>query len=59
VNQHHIKCRLIFGRDDKLFPKSAALPFISMLDDAEVLEAPLGHWLVTPALDKYLQQQNA
>ncbi|MGZ3813278.1 MAG: alpha/beta fold hydrolase [Mucilaginibacter sp.] len=54
INQHRIKCRLIFGRDDKLFPKSAAMPFIKRLDNAEVHEVPLGHWLVVPALDEYL-----
>jgi pimeloyl-ACP methyl ester carboxylesterase len=54
INQHKIKCMLIFGRDDKLFPKSAAMPFINMLDDAHVYEVPLGHWLVVPALDEYL-----
>jgi pimeloyl-ACP methyl ester carboxylesterase len=54
INQHQIKCTLIFGRDDQLFPKSAAMPFIERLDDAEVHEVPLGHWLVVPALDEYL-----
>lgn len=54
INQHKIKCRLIFGKHDQLFPKSAAMPFINLLADAEVHEAPFGHWLVTPALDEYL-----
>lgn len=54
INQHKIKCRLIFGKHDQLFPKSAAMPFINLLADADVHEAPLGHWLVTPALDDYL-----
>ena len=54
VNQHQIKCTLIFGRDDKLFPKSAAIPFICRLNNAEVHEVPLGHWLVVTALDEYL-----
>ncbi|HTE02020.1 MAG TPA: alpha/beta hydrolase [Mucilaginibacter sp.] len=54
INQHQIKCTLIFGRDDQLFPKSAAMPFIDLLDNAEVFEVPLGHWLVVPALDEYL-----
>src|SRR5581483_22341 len=31
INQYHTKCTLIFGRDDKLFPLSAAKPFINML----------------------------
>jgi len=57
VNQYQIKCRLIFGKDDHLFPKSAAMPFINMLDNAEIHEVQLGHWLVTPALDEYLQKQ--
>jgi pimeloyl-ACP methyl ester carboxylesterase len=59
VNQYHIKCRLIFGKHDKLFPQSAAMAFIEMIADAEVHETPFGHWLVTPALDEYLQQLNA
>lgn len=54
INQHKIKCLLIFGKHDKLFPKSAAMPFLRMLDDAEVHEVELGHWLVTKALDEYL-----
>ncbi|SDE55731.1 Pimeloyl-ACP methyl ester carboxylesterase [Mucilaginibacter pineti] len=54
INQHKIKCLLIFGRHDHLFPKSAAMPFIGMLDDAEVHEVTLGHWLVIKALDEYL-----
>ena len=54
INLHHIKCTLIFGKHDELFPKKAAMPFINLLDDAAVIEAPLGHWLVTPALDEYL-----
>jgi len=60
---HHGKChqmllcslgRLIFGKDDQLFPKSAAMPFINQLDNPEVHEVQLGHWLVVPALDEYL-----
>jgi pimeloyl-ACP methyl ester carboxylesterase len=54
VNQHRIRLTLIFGRDDELFPKSAAMAFIEQLDKARVLEVPLGHWLVVPALDEYL-----
>jgi pimeloyl-ACP methyl ester carboxylesterase len=54
INLYHIKCRLIFGKYDQLFPKSAAMPFINLLVNAEVYEVPFGHWLVTPALDEYL-----
>ncbi|MDB5003232.1 MAG: hypothetical protein JWQ34_1457 [Mucilaginibacter sp.] len=54
INKHKIKCRLIFGKHDQLFPKSAAMPFINLLADAKVHEVPFGHWLVTPALDEYL-----
>ncbi|MCC8425431.1 alpha/beta fold hydrolase [Mucilaginibacter sp. UR6-11] len=54
INQHKIKCRLIFGRHDELFPKKAAMPFINLLADPEVHEVELGHWLVIPALDEYL-----
>jgi pimeloyl-ACP methyl ester carboxylesterase len=54
INQYHIKCTLIFGRDDKLFPKSPSVPFIQQLEKPVVYEVPLGHWLVVPALDEYL-----
>jgi pimeloyl-ACP methyl ester carboxylesterase len=54
INQYKIKCTLIFGRDDQLFPKSGAIAFIGQLENAEVHEVPLGHWLVVPALDEYL-----
>jgi len=54
INQYAIKCTLIFGRDDNLFPRAPAMPFINILNNAEVHEPPLGHWLVTPALDEYL-----
>ena len=54
INQHHIKTRLIFGRDDNLFPKKAAEPFIALLDNPDVHELPLGHWLVIKQLDEYL-----
>jgi esterase/lipase len=56
INRYKINCLLIFGKDDKLFPKSAAMPFIEMLDNAEVHELALGHWLVIKALDEYLVQ---
>jgi pimeloyl-ACP methyl ester carboxylesterase len=54
INQYKIPCKLIFGQHDNLFPKTAALPFIQKLNNAEVHELPLGHWLVIPALDEYL-----
>lgn len=54
INEYHIKCTLVFGRHDNLFPKKAALPFISSLKDAEVHEVAMGHWLVTKQLDDYL-----
>lgn len=54
INQYSINCRLIFGRDDLLFPKQGAMPFIKLLKDVQVDEVPLGHWLVTPVLDEYL-----
>ncbi|MDN5283754.1 MAG: alpha/beta fold hydrolase [Mucilaginibacter sp.] len=56
INQYKINCLLIFGKDDKLFPKSAAMPFIGKLDNAEVHELELGHWLVIKTLDEYLVQ---
>lgn len=54
IDQHLIKCTIIFGKDDKLFPGSAAKPFTDQLTKAEIHEVPLGHWLVVPALDEYL-----
>jgi pimeloyl-ACP methyl ester carboxylesterase len=54
INQYKIKCLLVFGQHDNLFPKKAAMPFINLLNNADVHEAPLGHWLVTAALDEYL-----
>ncbi|MDB5111572.1 MAG: hypothetical protein JWR67_2686 [Mucilaginibacter sp.] len=58
VNQYAINCRLIFGRDDLLFPKSATMPFINLLANAKVDEVPLGHWLVTRELDEFLINNN-
>jgi pimeloyl-ACP methyl ester carboxylesterase len=54
INEHHIKCRLIFGKHDNLFPMKAALPFINSVPNAEVHEVNMGHWLVTKQLDEYL-----
>ena len=54
INQYHINCRLIFGRDDNLFGKPAAVPFINSLGKADIHEVPLGHWLVIRELDDYL-----
>jgi pimeloyl-ACP methyl ester carboxylesterase len=54
INEYNIKCRLIFGRDDLLFPHKTAAHLIAQINNAEVHEVPMGHWLVTPALDKYL-----
>ena len=54
INRHHIKCRLIFGLHDNLFPKSAAMSFVKSVPNAEVHEVALGHWLVVKKLDEYL-----
>ncbi|WP_158828876.1 alpha/beta fold hydrolase [Mucilaginibacter lacusdianchii] len=54
INEHHIKCHLIFGQYDMLFPRSGAANFISRLDKPLVHEVPMGHWMVTPQLDEYL-----
>jgi pimeloyl-ACP methyl ester carboxylesterase len=54
INQYKIKCVLVFGATDHLFPKSGGADFIAMVDDAEVHEVKMGHWLVTKALDEYL-----
>lgn len=59
INQYAINIRMVFGRDDKLFPKSSAMPFINLLVNAKADEVPLGHWLVTPALDEYLINNKA
>ena len=54
INQHKIKCILIFGRRDNLFPHKNALPFIEKLHDPAIHQVDLGHWLIVPALDEYL-----
>ena len=54
INAQHIKCLFIFGKDDLLFPKSAAMPVLKQLQNAQIHEVPMGHWLVTPQLDEYL-----
>jgi pimeloyl-ACP methyl ester carboxylesterase len=54
INRHKIKCRLIFGKADSLFSRSAAEPFVSLLNAPEVHEVELGHWLVIKELDEYL-----
>ncbi len=54
INESHIRCILIFGKHDRLFPKSRVMPFIKRLKNAEVHEVPMGHWLITRQLDEYL-----
>ncbi|MVN90718.1 alpha/beta fold hydrolase [Mucilaginibacter aquatilis] len=54
INRHNIKCHLIFGKHDMLFPKSSAADFIQRLNNPLVHEVPLGHWLVTSQLDEHL-----
>lgn len=54
LNRHNIKCVFIFGKDDLLFPKSAAMPVLSQIKNAQIHEVPMGHWLVTSQLDEYL-----
>lgn len=54
INRYKIKCLLIFGQDDMLFPKKPTQAIIDLLPNAETHEVPMGHWLVTPALDMYL-----
>jgi len=54
INKYNIKCRLIFGKHDNLFPMKAAAPFITKIKNAEVHEVNMGHWLVTKQLDEYL-----
>ncbi|QJD97076.1 alpha/beta hydrolase [Mucilaginibacter robiniae] len=54
INQHHIQCTFVFGKHDMLFPKTGAMSFINLLNNPEVHELPMGHWLVTPQLDDYL-----
>ncbi|WP_345953740.1 alpha/beta hydrolase [Mucilaginibacter sp. PAMB04168] len=54
INEHGIKCHLVFGQHDMLFPKSSAQAFINRLKYPQVHEVPMGHWLVTTQLDEYL-----
>ncbi|RFZ81609.1 alpha/beta hydrolase [Mucilaginibacter terrenus] len=54
IGRYNINCRLIFGKDDNLFPKSAAAAFIESVPTANVHEVALGHWLVVKELDEYL-----
>lgn len=54
INHYQIKCLLIFGQHDLLFPLKPARPAIDLLHTADVHEVPMGHWLVTSALDAYL-----
>jgi pimeloyl-ACP methyl ester carboxylesterase len=54
INECKIKCTLIVGSYDRLFPMASATAFINDLNDADVHEAPFGHWLVTVKLDEYL-----
>ncbi|MDT3404192.1 alpha/beta fold hydrolase [Mucilaginibacter terrae] len=58
INAHNIKCHLIFGKHDMLFPKSSAAGFIQKLTNPVVHEVPLGHWLVTAQLDDYMVNYN-
>jgi pimeloyl-ACP methyl ester carboxylesterase len=58
LNEQPIKSVFIFGKDDLLFPKKAAEPFLNQLKNAEIHEVPMGHWLVTPQLDEYLLNCN-
>jgi len=58
LNAGNIKSVFIFGKDDLLFPKSAAMPFLNRLSNAQIYEVPMGHWLVTPQLDEYLLNCN-
>ncbi len=54
VNQYHIPCTFIFGKDDMLFPMKPVLPLMEKIKGAKVYEVPMGHWLVTAQLDDYL-----
>jgi len=54
INQYQIKCCLIFGEDDLLFPLQPAMEVISLIDSVRVHHVPMGHWLVTKKLDEYL-----
>lgn len=59
INQYHINCQLFFGKYDNLFPKSNSRKFVSLLNQHQMHELPLGHWLVTTELDNYLTQINS
>jgi len=58
LNTGNIKSMFLFGKDDLLFPKKMAEPFLNQLKNAEIHEVPMGHWLVTPQLDEYLLNCN-
>jgi pimeloyl-ACP methyl ester carboxylesterase len=58
VNKYKIKCTLIFGTDDHLFPKSVAKDFLETAENVEIHDVKMGHWLVTKALDEYLTGEN-
>lgn len=57
INQHHIQTTLVFGQFDTLFPRSSGVNFVSAINHAEVLEVPMGHWLVTKELDNILSRK--
>ncbi|OCX51307.1 hypothetical protein BEL04_14840 [Mucilaginibacter sp. PPCGB 2223] len=54
INRYHIKSTFIFGKDDMLFPMKTVVPILDQIKNAQVHEVPMGHWLVTHALDTYL-----
>jgi pimeloyl-ACP methyl ester carboxylesterase len=58
INRHQVKCHLVFGQYDMLFPKNSALGFINRLTNPIIHELPMGHWLVTTQLDEYLVDQD-
>lgn len=58
LNERNIKNLFIFGKDDLLFPKNAAMPVLSRINNTQIHEVPMGHWLVTAQLDEYLLNCN-
>jgi len=58
INQNHIKHLFIFGKQDMLFPKSAAISVLNKLKQPNVHEVQMGHWLVTAKLDEYMLNCN-
>lgn len=55
INRNQIKCTIIYGQNDVLFPfKSRSISILSQLNTVYVDQVKEGHWLVTAKLDQTL-----